>query len=72
MQGKEALIFLFVISLSGCGEEEPRSVEWYQEHPDERQAKLAVCKNAQEESANCENARTAQRLATTERTPLNW
>lgn len=71
MKGKTILIFLFVISLGGCGEE-PRSVEWYQEHPDERQAKLAICKNAQEESANCENARTAQRLATIKRTPLNW
>ncbi len=71
MKKKSASILLFTIMIGGCGEE-PRSVEWYQKYPDEREAKLAICINAQEESANCENARTAQRLATINRTPLNW
>ena len=44
---KTRVIFvgILVLSLAGCSNESPRTVEYYLEHEEERTAKISECKN---------------------------
>lgn len=59
------ILVLASLSLQGCfsSEEETKSVEWYLEHENERQAKLEACNNNPGElkdTPNCQNAVRAE------------
>ena len=41
--------------LAGC--EEVKSVDWWQDHPDEATKKVAECKKSGSDSDNCKNAK---------------
>ncbi|ACZ11804.1 EexN family lipoprotein [Sulfurospirillum deleyianum] len=52
-----------VFSLTGCGSEEVKTVEYYKTHIAERDAKIKECLNnpgASKENANCANAASAK------------
>jgi len=68
------VLFIMVFVLSGCGTliaarsfEVTRTVEWYKENPDERKAKLVVCRNdpgGKGYTNNCVNAEAAEEAVT--------
>lgn len=53
---------LSALMLSGCGEEEVKTVDWWTDHPEERQPFVEECRNdnQNELSANCQNAIEAE------------
>lgn len=58
-----SLVSLFVV---GCGEEKISTVEYYQNNPDKRSAKIEQCLNAKKlsdsELKDCDNAKRADYL----------
>jgi hypothetical protein len=58
------VVFLVVagmsMAISGCAKEPaPRSVQFFKDNPQERQATMERCKSQTTASADCENAATA-------------
>lgn len=72
MKKMEAMMLVAAVALTGCGvDENPKevvqSVEWFKEHPAEREAQLAKCKSNPGELAatpNCVNASRADSSTT--------
>ncbi len=57
-----AVLAAMVLSFTGCGED-VKTVEYYKEHPDERDAKISECLNnpgQANDDANCANAGSAK------------
>ena len=58
-----AVFAVIILSLTGCGSEEIKTVEYYKTHIAERDAKIKECLNnpeASKENANCTNAGSAK------------
>jgi hypothetical protein len=67
---KVILVALFGAALIGCSkEEEVRLVDYYLEHEQEREEKLAWCKQSADrrQTVNCQNALSAHSKATMEK-----
>jgi len=63
-----AVFTAIILSLTGCGSEEIKTVEYYKIHVDEGKAKIAECKNnpgIMKENPNCINAIAAYRESDT-------
>jgi len=55
---KNALILsVFAVVLSGCGQEEVKSADWWRDHPKEATEKYIACKASGEETQNCINVK---------------
>lgn len=59
------ILMTLLVALTGCNEDENKTVEHFTDHPAEREAVLADCEihDAAEADANCANARTAESLS---------
>ncbi|WP_284281149.1 EexN family lipoprotein [Proteus mirabilis] len=55
---------LSILFLSACSEE-VKSVQWWQEHPDEAVKKWKDCMESGDESANCINVKSAAKYINT-------
>ncbi|ORM60944.1 hypothetical protein PRCB_17835 [Pantoea rodasii] len=66
-----ALFSLLVMSvlITGCNDEDTKSIDWYKSHEQERQAKTVLCKKASEPrtTEDCRNAIDAEH----DKTPNN-
>ncbi|WP_448128195.1 EexN family lipoprotein [Salinicola sp. NYA28a] len=51
-----------IMMLSGCNDEDPKTVEWWSQHDSERKEFVEECKNdsAEAMSTNCQNAMRAE------------
>ena len=57
------LAFSLVIgTLTGCGTEEVKSVDWWKDRPKEATEKYVSCKESGEDTQNCKNVKDAQRF----------
>jgi hypothetical protein len=57
------LAFSLVLgTLTGCGTEEVKSVDWWKDHPKEATEKYVSCKDSGEDTKNCQNVKTASRF----------
>jgi hypothetical protein len=64
------LLFLLGLGLAGCGPA-PRSVAWFEAHPDVTAEVLTACADAKAQGGECANARQAQaRIKRTRRMDL--
>lgn len=65
---KLLILSFFSLLLSGCGQEEVKTVDYYKAHPKERVALLKECRNNADkgDTTNCRNASAAQAKANIE------
>ena len=57
------LAFSLVLgTLTGCGTEEVKSVDWWKDHPKEATDKYVACKASGEDTPNCKNVKDAKRF----------
>lgn len=57
------LAFSLVLgTLTGCGTEEVKSVDWWKEHAPEATEKYLSCKESGEDTQNCQNVKAASRF----------
>jgi hypothetical protein len=50
-----ALVLLSSVLVSGCGEEEIKTSDWWKAHPKEATERYLECKSKGNESLNCQN-----------------
>lgn len=53
------LLIISSILISGCGEEEVKSKQWWIEHPEETVNKYLECKKSGKDTPNCRNVSDA-------------
>lgn len=51
-------IILGALSMTGC--DNPKSKQWYKEHPDEMNQQYKACESSGKDSQDCRNAREAR------------
>jgi hypothetical protein len=51
-------VILGSLFLTGC--DNPKSIQWYKEHPDEMNQRYKACESTGEDSQDCKNAREAR------------
>ncbi|MCB5323342.1 EexN family lipoprotein [Yersinia intermedia] len=51
-------VILGSLFLTGC--DNPKSTQWYKEHPDEMNQRYKACESTREDSQDCKNAREAR------------
>ncbi|MEQ9886707.1 EexN family lipoprotein [Pectobacterium zantedeschiae] len=51
-------VMLGSLFLSGC--DNPKSTQWYKEHPDEMNQRYKACESSGDDSQDCKNARAAR------------
>lgn len=51
-------VILGSLFLAGC--DNPKSTQWYKEHPDEMSKRYKACESSGSDSQDCKNARKAQ------------
>ncbi|MEI3776543.1 EexN family lipoprotein [Pectobacterium brasiliense] len=51
-------VILGSLFLSGC--DNPKSTQWYKEHPDEMSKRYKACESSGDDSQDCKNAREAR------------
>ena len=60
---KRIAILLLGISLAACGQNEPRSVQYFEAHLDEARAIVAQCRDGSKTGDECANANMAVQVA---------